>query len=447
MDRLRLFRYFWRVIKASSDRLATRILWGLLIGLLLGLVARWFINEVPAAAPKVQWVATQILDPIGKIFLRLLFSVVVPLVFASLALGVLQLGRLDKLGPLAGKTFLIFFLNMAIGVALGLLMMNFVQPGASVDEGLKNRLLSEFGQSAQEAKARAATQPAFSFAMLVEMFLPSNLLKSVVEFQVLPLILFALLLGAVGTQLSDEKREKLQSGLSIVAELMTLIVHWALLLAPFAVPAMIFSIVVRTGFEFLQALLLFVLAVLATMAIHLFGTMSVLLKLFSRLSPRQFFRAIRTILVTAFSTSSSNATLPTTIQVSRENLGISASTAGFVLPLGATMNMSGTALYEGCVVLFIAQVFKVDLSLGQQITLLLLAVLSAVAVAGVPGASLPLIVGLLIQFGIPPEGIALILGTDRILDMARTTLNVGADVVTAVIVEESIKPAVPPASG
>jgi DAACS family dicarboxylate/amino acid:cation (Na+ or H+) symporter len=192
--------------------------------------------------------------------------------------------------------------------------------------------------------------------------------------------------------------------------------------------------------EFLQSLFLFVATVLVGILVHLFGTMSLLLKLLTKRSPREFFRAIRAILVTAFSTSSSNATLPTSIQVTRENLGVSASTAGFVLPLGATMNMSGTALYEGCVVLFIAQVYGIDLSLGQQVTLLSLAVLSAVAVAGIPGGSLPLIVGLLATFGIPPEGIALILGTDRLLDMARTVLNVAADVVTACIVDERVKP-------
>jgi DAACS family dicarboxylate/amino acid:cation (Na+ or H+) symporter len=203
---------------------------------------------------------------------------------------------------------------------------------------------------------------------------------------------------------------------------------------------MIASVAIKFGIQFLKPLSLFVLGVLFVMALHLFGTMSLMLKLLSRRSPLAFFSAIRTILVTAFSTSSSNATLPTTIQVSRENLGVSASTAGFVLPLGATMNMSGTALYEGCVVLFVAQVYNIPLNLGQQTTLLILAVLSAVAVAGIPGASLPLIIGLLINFGIPPEGIALILGVDRLLDMARTVLNVAADVVTACIVDEKINP-------
>ena len=195
------------------------------------------------------------------------------------------------------------------------------------------------------------------------------------------------------------------------------------------------SLALKTGVDILRALFFFVICVLGGIVVHLFGTMSLLLRFVARRSPAGFFKRTRPVLVTAFSTSSSNATLPTTIAVSREELGISASTAGFVLPLGATMNMSGTALYEGCVILFIAQAFGVDLSIGKQITLLILTVLSAVAVAGIPGASIPVMIGLCASFGIPAEGIALILGVDRILDMARTTLNVAADMVTACIVD------------
>jgi DAACS family dicarboxylate/amino acid:cation (Na+ or H+) symporter len=349
------------------------------------------------------------------------------------------------LGPLAGKTFALFALNMAVGVALGLLMMNMVQPGNRIDAESRTKMLAEYGAAAKEVEGRAATQPKMTPAFLVEMFMPRNLLKAVVDFEVLPLIVFAILVGAAGTTLSEEKRLRLQGFLEVAAELMTTIVRFALYLAPIAVPAMIISVIVKYGFSFLQSLLLFVVAVLVVMAIHLFGTMTLLLKVFTKKKPVEFFRAIRTILITAFSTSSSNATLPTTIQVSREKLGVSAPTAGFVLPLGATMNMSGTALYEGCVVLFIAQVYGINLGIGQQFTLLILTVLSAVAVAGVPGASLPLIVGLLVNFGIPAEGIALILGIDRILDMARTVLNVGADVVTAVIVDGSVERDLTPA--
>jgi DAACS family dicarboxylate/amino acid:cation (Na+ or H+) symporter len=232
-------------------------------------------------------------------------------------------------------------------------------------------------------------------------------------------------------------------GLQIVAEISTRIVHMAMRLAPYAVAALVAAVVMLAGISILKTLALFVTSVVVVMALHLVVTTSILLKLFTRRSPREFFRAIRAVLVTAFSTSSSSATLPTTIQVSREVLGVSPTTAGFVLPLGATMNMGGTALYEGCVVLFIAQVYGIDLNLAQQIQLIVLAVFSAVAVAGIPGGALPVIISLLVTFGIPPEGVALILGFERILDMARTVLNVGGDMMTACVVDEWSRPLAP----
>ncbi len=432
---------------SNSHRLATRILMGLLAGVVLGALTLWLGGSQPQWLAGARSFSTAVLDPIGRIFLHLLFFVVIPLVFASLALGVVQLGRLDRLGPLAGRTFALFATNMAIGVALGLLLMNIFKPGDALSRETKDRLISEYSSSAKATMERRETQPPLNFATLVDMFLPRNLGKALVDFQVLPLIVFALLVGAAGTQLAEERRRRLQETLEIAAELMTRLVHYALLLAPVAVPAMVFSVIVKAGADILVALGFFVTLCVGAMAVHLFGTMSLWVKLLAKRSPAEFWRASRTILVTAFSTSSSNATLPTTMQVCRENLGISPSVTGFVIPLGATMNMSGTALYEGCVVLFIAQVYGVDLSLMQQVTLLALAVLSAVAVAGIPGASLPLIAGLLIQFGIPPEGIAIILGVDRILDMARTTLNVAADVVTAAVVDRQTASVAPCGSG
>ena len=450
---------------ASSDKLANRILRGLVIGVLLGVLTLllgaqvplpgWLQGllgraGVPAAAnllEAMRGVSTVLLDPFGRIFLRLLFFVIVPLVFASLATGVVQLGRPEKLGPLAGRTFLFFFLNMAIGVALGLVMMNTLHPGGFIDADTKARLMAEFGGTAQKHVTLQAGQTGLSFAVIVEMFMPANLLGAVVGSStarigdVLPLILFAILVGVVGMSLPDEKRRRLQDGLELVTELMTGIVHLALRLAPYAVPCLIYSVLVKSGLDVIKALGVFLFGCAAVMALHLFGTMSVWLKLWTAWSPRTYFATVKDVIVTAFSTSSSNATLPTALQAATEKLHISPSTAGFVLPLGTTMNMSGTALYEGCVVLFIAQVFGVDLSLGQQVTLLLLAVLSAVAVAGIPGGSLPLIAGLLITFGIPPEGIGIILGTDRILDMCRTATNVGCDVTTALVVDELTKKA------
>jgi DAACS family dicarboxylate/amino acid:cation (Na+ or H+) symporter len=430
----------------NADKLANRILLGMASGLILGALTRLLFPQVNGLETAAKWLTAQLLDPLGQVFLRLLFFVIVPLVFASLALGIVQLGRLDRLGPLAGRTFALFGLNMGVGVALGLLAMNLVKPGTKLDPATKSRIEANFAGDVAKQKFRSAevtAEPtARPLAWLVDTFMPQNLFQAVVGTErhrigdVLPLILFALLVGAAGTTLAEQHQTALRTGLETVANLMTRIVSWALQLAPVAVAAMIFSVIVNVGLDFLGALLLFAVLLVAVMALHCFGTMSLLLKFLARRSPAEFFRAIRTILITAFSTSSSNATLPTSIQISREKLGVSAPVAGFVLPLGATMNMSGTALYEGCVVLFIAQVYGVSLYLPQQLLLLLLTVLSAVAVAGIPGASLPLIVGLLANFNIPVEGIALVLGVDRILDMCRTTLNVAADIVTAVIVDE-----------
>ena len=418
-----------------QDRLASRIMWGMVLGFVLGIFLRVATGLWHGLQEPLHLAAREALDPFGQIFLRLLFFIVVPLVFASLALGIVQLGRLEKLGPLALNTFAVFLFNMAVGVALGLLIMNLLQPGGHLSPETKQSLMSQYGGLAQQHGIQAAQPPSLTFRTLVEMFMPRNLLKAIVELRVLPLILFALLVGAAGTRLKEERQESLREALAIVVDLSTEIVRFAMQLAPYAVGAMICSLVLKAGVDILRALFLFVICVLGGIAVHLFGTMSLLLRFVARRSPATFFKVTRPVLVTAFSTSSSNATLPTTIAVSREGLGISASTAGFVLPLGATMNMSGTALYEGCVVLFIAQAFGVDLSIGKQITLLILTVLSAVAVAGIPGASIPVMIGLCTSFGIPAEGIALILGVDRLLDMARTTLNVTADMVTACIVD------------
>ncbi len=428
---------------AATDRpLANRILWGLVFGVVAGLATLALGQASPASLAFMRKVSTDVFDPLGQVFLRLLFFVVIPLVFASLAAGVAQLGRLDRLGPLAGRTFALFFLNMAVAVGLGLLMMDLLRPGDHLDAGAKTMLMQEFGGAAQKHVTTAAAQPSLSLSGIVEMFMPKNLFGAVVGHtngtigEVLPLIVFALLVGVVGTQLAEARRQQLLSALDLVSELMTGIVRLALKLAPYAVPLMIYGVVVKVGLDILVALGVFALGCLAVMLLHLFGTMSLWLRLWTDRSPLAFFRDIRGVLVTAFSTSSSNATLPAALECSQNALGLKPSVAGFVLPLGTTMNMSGTALYEGCVVLFVAQVFGVDLSVGQQLTLLCLSVLSAVAVAGIPGGSLPLIAGLLVTFGIPPEGIGIVLGVDRVLDMARSTLNVGCDLAVAAVIDE-----------
>jgi DAACS family dicarboxylate/amino acid:cation (Na+ or H+) symporter len=411
------------------------------LGAIAGAVVLVIGRFSPGVLQAAQWVATTLLDPIGQVFLRMLFFVVIPLVFASLANGVVQLGELSHLGPLAGRTFTLFFANMAIAATLGLLMMNVLQPGMRLGEETSAQLIAQYsGQAAGHVETSEA-RPAVTPAAIVDMFMPRNLFGAFVGNQrgmlgeVLPLILFAIFVGAAGLGLPEERRHRLQYGLETVTELMTGIVHFALKLAPIAVPAMIFSVIVKVGFDIIIALGLFVVGCVAMLLLHLFGTMSLWLRFLAKRSPREFFVQIKDVLITAFSTSSSSATLPAALAAARDRLGIAPSTAGFVLPLGTTMNMSGTALYEGCVVLFVAQVFGVHLDLAQQATLVFLSVLSAVAVAAIPGGSLPLIAGLLVAFGIPPEGIGIILGVDRILDMTRTMTNVGSDLVTTAVVD------------
>lgn len=426
---------------SSSSKLANRILLGVGVGVVAGIAALLLGKVSPSLIPNARAFATAVLDPFGQIFLRLLFFVVIPLVFASLCSGVVQLGNLDRLGKIGARTFAMFFLNMTIACVLGLLMMNVLQPGGHLDPEAKGRLMQEFAGAASNTIQKGAERPAMNFASVVEMFLPRNLFGAFVGNtrttlgDVMPLIVFALLVGAAGTRLVPEVRQKLVAALDMVTELMTTIVGFALQLAPYAVAGMLFSVVVKIGVDILVALALFVVGCVAMLLLHLFGTMSIFLKIWTKRSPVQFFRDIRTVLITAFTTSSSSASLPTTLACARDTLKLSPSTSGFVLPLGATMNMSGTALFEGCTVLFVAQVFGVDLSVGAQITLVLLSVLSAVAVAGIPGGSLPLIAGLLVAFGIPAEGIGIVLGVDRILDMTRTMVNVGSDMATVAIVD------------
>ncbi len=425
--------------------LANRILVGMVIGIVAAVATLGIGHFHGPTLDFMRRVSTAVFDPFGQVFLRMLFFVVMPLVFASLTAGVVQLGRPDRLGPLALRTFAVFFANMAIGVTIGLVMMNVLEPGRHLSQEATTQLLAEYGGAAQSVTDRSAAQPSMSFALLVDMFMPRNLLGAIAGHErgaigeVLPLILFAILFGLAATQLAETRRQQVLTALETLADIMTKIVNFALRLAPYAVPAMIYSVIVKVGLDVLAALSWFVIGCTLAFLLHLFGTMSIWMRWLANRSPLEFFRRIRPVLVTAFSTSSSNATLPTALAAARDDLKLSPSTSGFVLSLGTTMNMSGTALFEGCVVLFVAQVFGVDLSLAQQTILMLLAVLSAVAVAGIPGGSLPLIAGLLATFGVPPEGIGIIIGVDRILDMMRTTVNVGSDVATAVVVDHQMR--------
>jgi dicarboxylate/amino acid:cation (Na+ or H+) symporter, DAACS family len=410
-----------------------------LIGLVAGALAGFAANALGARSQRAQevvgWLADGVAHPVGQIFLRLLFLVVVPLVFASLAVGVAGLGDLGRLGRMGGRTLFFFFLTTAVSAVLGLFLMNTFRPGAGFDPAAREALMRQYGAEAAGVAAKAEAQGFDSVLggvnQVLDMFLPRNVLKAAVDMQMLPLIVLALLFGCALTLAPAEKRERFVAWLETVGEVMVTIVGFAMRLAPYAVFCLIFSVVARFGLELLQKLALYVVLVLTGYIVQLFLFYPLLLRALCRTSPTAFLRKILPVIGTAFSTSSSNATLPTSLRVAQADLGIRPEVAGFVLPLGATMNMNGTALFEGALVLFVAQVFGVELALPQQLFVVLLCVFSAIGAAGVPGGALPLIMIVMSQVGVPPDGIAIVLGVDRLLDLGRRVINVTGALVGA----------------
>lgn len=402
------------------------------LGLVGGAVAGIGVNGFLGHRPEVEWVVRTVTEPVGQIFLRMLIMVVVPLVFASLALGVAGLGDLRKLGRIGAKTLLYFLLVTTLAVTIGLILVNVIRPGEGLPEEVKARLLETYrGQTAQTLEQAGQTR--FGVQTLVDI-VPRNPIAAAVQGDMLGIIFFALMFGVALTFLPASRAQPVMAVLSGIGDAMVVLIDLAMKLAPFGVAALIFSVTARFGFDLLIKLGLYVFTVILGLAVHQFGVYSILVRVFARLNPWRFFSAIRTIMITAFSTSSSSATLPTTMRISEENLGIPREIAGFVLPLGATMNMNGTALFEGVTVLFLAQFFGVELSLSQQLLVVGMAVLAGIGTAGVPAGSLPLIVPVLVTVGVPAEGIGVILGVDRFLDMCRTVINVVGDLVVAVVI-------------
>lgn len=416
--------------------LPTRILFGLLLGLTVGVLLNEHRASLDAAASWVrgqpavivQPVLDNLIGPVGQVFLRLLLMTVVPLVFASLAVGVAQLGDWRDLGRIGVRTLGYFLLSTAAAVLIGLLLVNTVRPGVGLPAETMQLLAAEH-QPAAASRAPAA----FGVQTVVDI-VPRNPIRALADMDMLGIIFFALLVGIGSTRLPSAQREILVHLLQAVGELMTWIIHLAMRLAPFGVFCLICKVTAELGLDLVKQLAWYVGTVIVGLAVHLGVVLPLFLLLLGRVSPWWFFSRVRTVLVTAFSTSSSAATLPTSLAVAHERLGLSKKIVSFVLPLGATMNMNGTALFEGVTVLFLAQVFGIELTWGQQGIVVALSVLTAIGAAGVPGGSIPLLMMVLTSVGVPASGIALIMGVDRLLDMCRTTLNVVGDLTAAVIV-------------
>jgi DAACS family dicarboxylate/amino acid:cation (Na+ or H+) symporter len=426
-------------------KLHTKILLGLLVGAALGVAANFAIGGTHAA---VVWTNKYVAGPVGQVFLRMLFMIVVPLVFASIALGVAGLGDLRKVGRVGGKAIAYFLITTAIAATIGLIAVNIFRPGAQLDPTVRAQLLETYAKDAG-ARIETAAMQNFGIETLVNL-VPRNPVKAMADLDLLALIFFAFIFGMALTMIAADRASPVIRFLEGLNDVVIKIVEFAMRLAPYGVTALIFGVTSRFGFDLLAPLATYVLVVLGALVLHGIGVNSLILRSLMGLSPRLFFSRIRSSMITAFSTSSSSATLPTNLAVIERNIGVPPSIAGFVLPIGSTMCMNGTALFEGITVLFLAQVFGLDLSFGQQVIVVIMSVLTAVGAAGVPGGSIPLLVGILSMFGVPPEGIAIVLGVDRILDMSRTTVNVIGDLCATTWVAKSeglwSAASIPPAS-
>ena len=391
----------------------------------------------------LDWGAANIADPVGKVFLRLVFMVVVPLVFAALALGVVGLGDVRRLGRVGGRTLLFTVVLSMSAVAIGLILVNTIKPGGGLKPEQRDALRAQYAGGAADLVQRAKQAKSLRDTLLD--IIPENPFQEMVGALdgsskgngMLAVMFFALTVGVAATLVPEDRTRTLISLLEGVFDVCMVVIGFAMRIAPYAVACLVFTVTSRLGVDILRTLLWFVLTAFLGFTIHMLVVYSVTIRVFGGMGPIEFFRKISEAMVTAFGTSSSNATLPTAIRVARDSLRLPREVAHFVLTVGATGNQNGTALYEGVVVLFLAQVFGVDLTLPQQITVVLMSVLAGVGTAGVPGGSLPLIVIVLQSVGVPGEGIGIILGVDRILDMCRTVLNVAGDLVIAACVSRA----------
>ncbi len=404
----------------------------ILLGLILGAAAGVITNVVTQGGDATQRFVSVVTEPAGRMWLSALIMTVVPLIMTSLPLGVAGLGDLREVGRVGIVTFALCLALTTISATIALGLTNAFRPGEGLDPTMRAQLMEAYGTEAQNAAGLSGDQ--LSLDMLVKI-VPRNPVKAAAEGDMLAIIFFSLVLGIAIASLPRERSAAFTAFLESLGYVTVEIIHLVMKLAPIGVFCLIFSVTARFGFDLLVHLAKYVVLVIGGLLLMMTVVYGLVLKFAAKRDPVDFMRRCRDVIVTAFSTSSSNATLPTALDVAQRELGIRKTVAGFVLPLGATMNQNGTSLFEGVTVLFLAQVFGIDLSLGQQILVIIMSVITALGAAGVPGGSIPLLILVLAMFGIPPEGIAIVLGVDRILDMSRTVVNVIGDIVIASIVE------------
>jgi len=397
------------------------------IGLLFGLI-------VHMASPGADWVhlvTTYLTNPVSGLFLNLIFMLIVPLIFSALVMGVSEMGDIRSLGRIGWKSLAFTVVLSGVAVLIGLLLVNLLKPGAGVDPGTAAQLLADNAERSKEIVAGIGDQPR-GMDMLLSI-VPSNVMHAASDNgMILSLMFFALMFG-IGMVLSPaDKVETLRRGIEGLFEISMTLINLVIRLAPYAVACFMFNLAAIFGFSLLVKLGAYVGVVVLALALHMFVSYGVAVKLSGR-SPLGFFRDVQEATLMAFSTASSNATLPTALRVA-DQMGFPRKVSRFVLTVGATANQNGTALFEGVTVIFLAQFFGVDLSIGQQFMVMVVCILGGIGTAGVPSGSLPVVALICAMVGVNPVGIGLILGVNHFLDMCRTALNVTGDLALTALV-------------
>jgi len=422
---------------ATSAETGTRtaalsLQWQMLAGFVIGLVVGLAVYMTAPDARWVDHVTTYVTGPIGQIFLRLLFMLVIPLLVSALIVGIAEMGEIRALRRVGLRTLVYTLVVSAIAVAVSLLVVDLLRPGAGIDPAMARAMLSEAGPGAQAILSRGNDAPQGMAAFIA--IVPDNIVAAMAGNDILAVMVFALFLG-IGLMLVRTPQTQLllsamEGLLAVTMRLMGLVIR----LAPIAIACFMFNLAAHFGWDLLIRLSAYVGVVLLALAIQMFGIYSLLIAFIAKRSPWRFFADVQEATVMAFATASSNATLPTALRVAEDNLRLPRRIARFVLTIGATANQNGTAMFEGITVIFLAQFFSIELSIAQQVMVMMMCILGGIGTAGVPAGSLPVVAMILGMVGVPPEGIGLVLGVDRLLDMCRTALNVTGDLVAATVI-------------
>ena len=420
-------------MQAATKKRGLGLQWQMLIGFLVGLTLGLIVYSTQRDAAWVETFTTYVTQPIGQIFLRLLFMLVIPLLFSALVVGISEMGEIKSLKRVGLRTLAYTIIVSAIAVAVSLAVVNLLQPGAGVDRAAASQMLQDSAGRAGEIIKAGSEQPSGIDAFIS--IVPNNLVEAMGSNSAILSVMFFALFFGIGLLITDTPNSRaLQRGFEGLFDVTMRLILLVIRLAPIAVACFMFNLAALFGWDLLIRLSAYVGVVLLALGIQLFIVYPILLKTLAGKSPIVFFRDVQEAMVMAFSTASSNATLPTALRVSEDNLKLPRRVSRFVLTIGATANQNGTAMFEGVTVIFLAQFFGIELTLWQQLTVMLVCILGGIGTAGVPAGSLPVVALILAMVGIDPQAIALVLGVDRFLDMCRTTLNVTGDLVAAQVI-------------